>query len=401
MRTKNDVQIQLLKEIDEICSDNNLHYVLTGINSLNAFRNNTIRDGYRITAVAMTQGDIDRFREIIERDYSENRYIEGMFNNSKYNVYHFSYGDKNTTDFHVTNWNKHKHHGINILIYPIRKVDTIDGKPVKTWKSKIIAKDRKTRNFLNKRVESKRFWYIKDGLIILDAFYSLTGGGKRYYYMLKKNTFIDKWEDIQNYPLVHIGNKNLSSEFFKDVERYEVDGLKLCFPMDIRNYYETIYGEDYETRTLPSKPQRIRDIVDTEFGYEEILDETMDILKEARSIHEEIKVKRNDVKEEKRAVKNVWRLVKMTNRQLVYTKFFEENFDKLNSLDLDNPEEFEELNEQLKKVIYTLKSYSKYGMTFSINPEVDELIEKVLIKNGEEELVEKLKVISEKEFFVE
>ena len=101
MRNKNDVQLQLLKEIDEICSKNNLHYILHGINSLKAFRHNTIRNGYRITAVAMTQGDIDRFRKIIEKEYSENRYIEGMFNNPQYNVYHFSYGDRNTTDFHV------------------------------------------------------------------------------------------------------------------------------------------------------------------------------------------------------------------------------------------------------------------------------------------------------------
>lgn len=401
MRTKNDVQLQLLKEIDEICFKNNLHYILHGINSLKAFRHNTIRDGYRITAVAMTQGDIDRFRKIIEKEYSENRYIEGMFNNPKYNVYHFSYGDKNTTDFHVTNVNKHKHHGINILIYPIRKIHISNGKPTKTWKSELIAKDRKTRKFLNKRVESEQFWYMKYGLIILNALYSLTGGGRRYYYMLKKNTFIDKWEDIQNYPLVFLGKKNLSTEFFKEVTRYDVDGLDLCFPKNTDKYFETIYGKEYKTRQLPSKPVRIRDVVDTEISYEEILNETSDILKEARALHEEIKIKRDEDKEEKRVIRNVWRLVEMTDEQLGFIEFFKENFDELSRYDLDNPEEFDELYKILTPVIKSLRKYAKRNMTFSIDLKSDKLIEDVLIRDGEKDLVKKLKKISEQEFFVE
>ena len=88
MKTKSDVQRNLLKEVDEISRQHNLHYVMVGLNSLNAFRNHTISNGPRITAVAMTQGDIDRFCEIVENECPD-RYIEGMFNNPKYLGYHF------------------------------------------------------------------------------------------------------------------------------------------------------------------------------------------------------------------------------------------------------------------------------------------------------------------------
>ena len=40
-------------------------------------------------------------------------------------------------------------------------------------------------------------------------------------------------------------------------------------------------------------------------------------------------------------------------------------------------------------------------MTFSIDPKSDKLIEDVLIRDGEKDLVKKLKKISEQEFFVE
>ena len=41
------------------------------------------------------------------------------------------------------------------------------------------------------------------------------------------------------------------------------------------------------------------------------------------------------------------------------------------------------------------------GMTFSINPETDDLIEKVLILKGNKKLVNKLNQLKEKEYFVE
>ena len=36
MKTKQEIQIELLQEIDEICSKNNLKYIFVGINALNA-----------------------------------------------------------------------------------------------------------------------------------------------------------------------------------------------------------------------------------------------------------------------------------------------------------------------------------------------------------------------------
>jgi phosphorylcholine metabolism protein LicD len=394
MRTKTDVQLQLLKEVDEICSKNNLHYVMIGLSSLNAHRNHTIKDGPRNTGIAMTQGDIDRFCEIIERDYSENRYIEGIFNNPRYIKYNFAYGDRNTADFHIINIDREKHHGINILIYPIRK-------SVDNLRYDLILKEQKLRKFLNKRVENDKYRYISAGMAVLNGLYTLTGGGKRYYHQFKKLTYIDKWEDIQNHKMVYVGNKNLSSRFFKDVEMHEVDGMSLPFAVDLDGYFTKLYGPAYNEKVINAKTQRVRDIVDTEFSYEEIMGETGDILKEARSIHEEMIMERKKLQNERDTFDNVWRLVKMTNDEIIYTKFFEENLDELKGYDMENPKEFEKLNDLLTPVLRSLKRYTKWGMTYSISPEADKLIEDVMIKNGDKQLVNEMKEISKKEYFVE
>ena len=130
METKTDIQIELLQEIEEICLKNNLNYVLAGENGLNAYLNHTIKNGPIDVSVAMTQGDIDRFCEIIEKEYKNNRYVEGIFNSPKYNPFYVSYGNKNTTYFNVVNIDNRIHHGIQVRIYPIRKAMDLNGNKI-------------------------------------------------------------------------------------------------------------------------------------------------------------------------------------------------------------------------------------------------------------------------------
>ena len=81
MKEKIDIQLEFLSELNEICAKNDLKYILLGKSALNGYQNKTLKNGSRYVSVAMTNGDIERFCEIIERDYSENRYVEGIFNN--------------------------------------------------------------------------------------------------------------------------------------------------------------------------------------------------------------------------------------------------------------------------------------------------------------------------------
>lgn len=78
MKSKQDIQLELLAEIDDICSKNGLKYILIGQTALNAYLNHTVKNGTRMMSVAMTMGDMDRFCEIIENEYSDDRYVEGM-----------------------------------------------------------------------------------------------------------------------------------------------------------------------------------------------------------------------------------------------------------------------------------------------------------------------------------
>ena len=72
MKTEKDIQIELLQEIDNICTQNNLKYTLIGTNGINAFVNHTIKNGPISVSIAMTAGDIGRFCEIVENKNDNN-----------------------------------------------------------------------------------------------------------------------------------------------------------------------------------------------------------------------------------------------------------------------------------------------------------------------------------------
>lgn len=400
MKTKIDIQLELLQELDEICLKNNLKYILVGRNALKAYLDHTIKDGARMVGVAMTQGDIDRFCEIIEKHHSSNRYVEGMFNNPKFMPSYVSYGNKNTSYFNMVHLDSNIHHGIHIRLYPIRRSAELDGTPIEGWTPR-LKKERKFRKFISKQIESNKFWYIKYGLKALNIAYSLTGGGKRYYKEIKRNIFIDKWDDIQNYSLVRLVSSEINPKCLKELDRFVIDGIELYLPKDSDAYFTEVYTENFRDKVI--KPQSVHKnvIVDTEMGYEELINKTSHLIKEARITYEEIAWERRKCDDEKTTVENVWHLVKMTNQELEYKQYFEDKIDDLLILDLDNPEQYEKVYEELKRPISSLRRYARKGMTFSIDPKTDALIEKVMLKRDEGELVVNIKRISKKQYFVE
>lgn len=399
MKTKQDIQLELLTEIDEICSKNGLTYILIGKTALNAYLNHTVKHGPRMIAVAMTMGDIDRFCEIIENKHSDNRYVEGIFNNPRFNPFYVVYGNKNTTYFNMVNLNHNIHKGIHVRIYPIRKFAELDGSIIKSW-TKRLSFERKLRKTLNRVIVNDKFWYLKLITEFLNKIYALTGGHKRYYKEIKERIFINNWNDIQNYSLVRIIKYNLSSELLKEIIRYDVDGFKLCLPKCTDEFFTEMYNENFKEKEINEQKIKKNVIIDTEIGYEKVIEATEELINEARSIHEEVVWERRKHDKERISVANVWHLVKMTNKQLEYKQYFKDNIDYLLTLDLNDEKQFEEVNEELKKPISTLKKYSKHGMTFSIDPKTDALIEEFLLISGRDNLNKKIKKISKKKYFV-
>lgn len=399
-RTKQDVQIDLLKEIHDICEENNLKYIMFGENAFNAFKHQTIKGAARITAVAMTRGDAERFCEIIERDYNTNRYVEGLFNNPRCNSMYISYGDRNTTDFLITRANYNKCRGVRIRIYYINARLMQDGTKIRLW-TKWLSRERRLRKYLNTKVVSPKLWYIRAALKVANFCYNIVGGGKRYYKKIRKRGYIDTWEDIKNCQEVRIGQSApIDIEYLYETDLYDVDNLKLNMPKNALDFFRIFYGDKVDEKEIRERKQKKKSIINTEIGYETVLSENAELIFEVRSCQEEILWERLKAKKERETVFQVWRLVKMTQKQVEYINYFAENIDRLLELDFEDEEQYEIIYQEVRPVISTLWRYHKYGMTFSIDEKTDALVEKVLLKRHNPIFVGKLHEIAAKQYFI-
>ena len=112
-------------------------------------------------------------------------------------------------------------------------------------------------------------------------------------------------------------------------------------------------------------------------------------------------MRRDKVKTEKKCVNDVWKLVQMTDAQIRYTEFFEENIHYLLSLDVKDESQLQELEITLNPVIKELEMYANNGMTFSIDEKTDALIRRLLLLKGKKHLVNKIDEIIKLEYYIE
>ncbi len=375
METKQDIQLSLLQEIDEICSKNNLDYILIGKNGLNAFLNHTIKDASQTTAIAMPRGDIDRFYDIIEEKFSKDRYVEKF--TGRYNLLHLTYGNRNTTDLNMLNVNSQVHHGIQIKIFPIYQVRTKKGKRISY------------EDFQNKVTDIK---YSKNKLI------------KKIYNQFdvtEERYAIDRWIHIQNFSKVRIINSIFDSAIFSDIIKTDVDGIKLSILKNSDDFFYKIYGRNYKYKKIKAASVNDKRIIITDKPYEDILNEIGDILIEINALNDEVKESVLKVKNDKPASIKIWKLARMTDDEIRFTEYFKDKIDYLSALDLNDEKQFDEVYKELTPAINALKKYSKFGMTFSIDEKTDSLIEKVLLMENNKKLVGRIKKLSQKQYFVE
>lgn len=440
--TRHEIQLNLLNEIDRICSENNLHYFLIGANALSAYNNHTIDNGFRMVAVAMPSDDIDIFSKIIKKDYKD-RYIEKSSNEKEDPKYFLAYGDKNTTFFSLRDLDFHKQHGIIIRIYPIRKA-FIKTEELEQTEGILSDMKRDVKKFLKKFMVNKDAFYVRYSIDFIRYIYRLFAGpnhnlGQKniksvikehlfnifgrgswateflislykhiysainatYFFFknLRKHPFLEEWDDLKNHELIKIINSEVKTESLEDIGKIEVDGVDLNLPSS--EFFIEVFGENYVNRDVAFKPIKATSILDTETSYKDVIKERKEYINEIKNLQREIRKTRFEVIEETRAVNNIFKLVKMTDLQIKYQRFFENHREELFSLDIENEEEFIELNNRLASIIKNLRRYSEYDMTFSIDEEADLLIKEVLLKNGEEEFVNKLEELSKLEYFIE
>lgn len=223
MKNRTDGLKQLLFELNKICDEHNLKYILTGNVAKKIKDNDRFPERISNISIAMTMGDIERLIQIVNNRDDDKRQVEYILNNRYATNLQVRYCNNETTLVDIRNYIYHENHGLYVKIIPISKIS----------KSR---KEKKKLSFLKKiyKVSGKELGVYKVSrrfvALLIKGVVSLIGRkrvAQALYNLNKSVEYIDKWEDISNYDKVRIGKAVFGDETDWCIEEIGVEGTNI------------------------------------------------------------------------------------------------------------------------------------------------------------------------------
>lgn len=388
MLTRNEVQLDLLQKLNELCRKANVKYVLHGQAAFLAYFNQPFNQ-VKSLEILMCQKDAEKICDLLDDD---RYYFEDFRTNPKFDRNYMMFGLKNSIDLKnkdlIFNTKRHiENHCIRINIHFLER-------PTNKIARKIISANRKVskarnmdastdfNNFRRKKEKLDRVFKF-----INDDFYN-----KSVYVFKNRTISINTWDDIRKYPLIKIaGKRPIESKTFDSISEVSIDGIESFILEDFENYASNFYGRKWEEKNWP----KVNRFTSALTGWEEFSNDP-----EVKEIIEGIEnryvltyekalktVKQRDLIREMR--KQV-----IQSKRVVYTR--EETLQEKDSIiNLYQSGNLDELEELLTPLIQSMKFGIRCGYTYSVDDEIDRIFDSYLRKTDQGELadeIEKLRI---------
>lgn len=403
MLTRRDIQLDLLRKLDELCEKANVKYVLHGQAALLAYAEEPI-DYMSSLEVMMCQGDAERLADILDDD---RYYFEDFRSNPKFDEHYMIFGYRDSLDLKIKDLNFMKtrnidNHCIRINIRFIERIPEGSTKWVNY--ARLFWKFR----YLN--VTTDELWYLKYLKKFINFFYGIAGEDRvtNHRYNSKKELYaIDTWDDIKNYEEVKIvGAGIIRSEIFNERVPKELDGVPSYIIKDFEYYGPHYYGLEWQEKRWANSQGTTSSLISwDELSQDEDFKRTLDrhqeyfeytyahstnlnenkIMKfikrftfpESTKIYNNLKIARN------------FRSHVVQSGSILHTRDdYIEQKDEL--LELYNERDYDQLEFRMKPLIRSMRSGINLGYTYSVDPDIDNLLDNYLRDTGEEKLADKI-----------
>ena len=120
MTDNQQVLVKLIREMNQICSENNWVYFAAEKYALQAYRSHGFENDAMDLTIRMPGDDFLEFAMWAEENLPADRYAESLINNPRFPRVAIYYGDRNTLDFRTDKWKLYDNHGIHLTIEPLR-----------------------------------------------------------------------------------------------------------------------------------------------------------------------------------------------------------------------------------------------------------------------------------------
>ena len=403
MLTRRDIQLDLLRKLDELCKKANVKYVLHGQGAFLAYKEESIEDYMSSLDVLMCQSDAEKIVELLDDD---KYYFEDFRSNPKFDEHYMMFGYKQSLDLKIMDMNfmitrNVDNHCIRINIHFIEHTPEKSSKWIEYknlfWKFRFL------------KITTKDLWYLNYLKKLLNFYFKVIGENRAVEkrYNLKKELYsIDTWNDIKNFDEVKVGARTLKAEIFNDIVPKDMDGVPSFIFNDFDYYAKKIYGDKWFDKKWSNNQGTTSSLISwDELSKDEDFQKYMDnyqksfeyLFAHGITLNENkiFKfIKKYTFPESKQIYENLLTIKNFKShltqsKKIVYNRddYIEQKDELLSLYDQGN---YDELEVKMKPLINSMKSGIRLGYTYSIDNDIDQLLDNYLRDTGNQILADKI-----------
>lgn len=381
--------MQLVKEIDETCKENNISYSLYGRTAGAALESDKFTTQCYEFHIMMLSKDILLLKEKLKNKKIRNRGFEDLSNNSQLAWNCVRYVDTGTTLIDRDDYVQYKLLGVAVTIHPV--FGHIPDKVTKVMM--------KGNAYFNGGKEYNRYLWsdrFKRNISMIQFGKKIVGDSqfaRRIYRSIEKDSRAEHGKEVY----VHTEeNKFVKMNYsvILNTKKVAFENQQLPVVDDYKNYFKRLYGEDWKKKySVPYETaNRIAVIRDAKKPYTQYLQEF-----EKQGI--DFAKLREDFLEYGEWYNETYRHWEyVTSRKFAYARRsrdridlyceYKEQMDVLR--DAAQKEDLSELKNLLKQYFVYTKRYLNYGLGFYINQEIFDLASLVWKSEGNEAYAQKV-----------
>lgn len=339
---RNQVYLELLTKLQDICVRNGIDMFLTGHAALGA-----IRDGILLwddVEVCVEAKDTVRLVEAVNRENGIG--AESMLSNESYPSYDIRIFDPETAYLDTSDFFKYKNNCMHITVKPVCR-------PLRT-DSRMARRFRK----LYRRL------FGAAALFRLMSSPIHNGGGEAV-----------------------TGEQTFESSLFAEKKSVTLCGRSFFVPADTEAFMKALYGPGWEYLEPDPKADDDTRAVSTERSWNEVKNDLPpEEVKSYKKLLAEYRRERAEVKKESRTVSRVYQVVEQNYTRVQMYKAYSGKTDVLRSF-LDEGR-FAEAEEALKPYLCAMKKFLDMGLDLYVNSDLHEITAEFLEKTGKKDLAE-------------
>ncbi|MBE6511748.1 MAG: hypothetical protein E7Z75_01165 [Methanobrevibacter olleyae] len=384
MQTRKDIQLDLLRKLNELSEEANVSYALHKQAAILAYKNESINEMESLDVI-MCQGDAEKIADILNDDAY---YFEDFRSNPKFDKNMMMFGFKNSLDFKLIDMNfqtdRHiDNHCIRINIHFINhQIPKGQGKKLKS--------QQRLWNLRYLKLINNKFWKCKLHQKILNIICFFIGNERANrirYENKKRNYAIDTWTNIKKYPFVRVSGRKFNSDIFEKLISKELDGVPTFILEDFEPFIFNFYGKNWKEKEWKLNNGYKSSIISwEEFSNDFKLRESLEIIQRCDELNY---IKRMEMEEYKKTSTNLKRQIIQSENVVKIRKDMLNKKEKI--IDLYKIEDERNLKIELDPLIKSLKKSMELGYTYSVDEDIDNILYDYLGKNQEIELLNNIK----------